>query len=250
MVYLNFTDFSKAHLADQFYLVDSPIGAGYRAAPEIFFFEPQNLWYLIFQDGNSGYSTNPDIGNPAGWSAVQNFFTDVPATVTNNWGPNGGWLDMWVICDADNCHLFSSDDNGNLYRAQTSISNFPNGMGEPVIAMNDPNKFALYEASNVYNFGTGYLLLVEAIGSDGHRYFRSWTATDLAGTWTPLADTEANPFARASNVVFKETPGWTQDISHGEMIRASHDQTLTIDPTYIKETYPEIIAITTQFPGD
>lgn len=207
MVYLNFTNFADAHSAPQFYLVDSAIGPGYRAAPQIFYFEPQKLWYLIFQDGNSGYSTNPDIGNPQGWSAVTNFFSEVPATVMDNWGVNGGWLDMWVICDEQNCHLFSSDDNGNLYRSQTSLSDFPNGMGDAVIAMQDADKFSLYEASNVYNYGDGYLLLVEAIGSDGHRYFRSWNASDLAGPWSPLADTEANPFARANNVKFKQTPG-------------------------------------------
>nr|WP_276147136.1 non-reducing end alpha-L-arabinofuranosidase family hydrolase [Streptomyces sporangiiformans] len=28
----------------------------------------------------------------------------------------------------------------------------------------------------------------------GHlRYFRSWTSSSIAGTWTPLADSESNP---------------------------------------------------------
>ncbi|KAH9483366.1 Alpha-L-arabinofuranosidase C [Psilocybe cubensis] len=237
IVYLNFTDFSQAHNANQFYLQNSAIGSGYRAAPQIFFFAPQNLWYLVFQDGNVGYSTNPNISNPAGWSAVQNFYSSTPSIISSNIG-SGNWVDMWVICDSANCHLFSSDDNGHLYRAETSLSNFPHGFGQPVIAMSSPsNIYALFEASNVYNYGSGYLLIVEAIGSDGHRYFRSWTSSSLTGTWAELADTESNPFARSTNVVFPENPGWTQDISHGEMIRSGHDQTLTIDPCNLKYLY-------------
>jgi endo-1,4-beta-xylanase len=100
------------------------------------------------------------------------------------------------------------------------------------------NQFALFEASNVYKVkGTNqYLLLVEAIGSDGKRYFRSWTSTSLGGSWTALANTEANPFARASNVMFPNGQ-WTRDISHGEMIRSGYDQTLEIDPCRLQYLY-------------
>ncbi|KAF9556780.1 glycosyl hydrolase family 62 protein [Agrocybe pediades] len=238
IVYLNFTDFDKAGSAPQFYLDQSGIGTGYRAAPEIFYFAPHKLWYLIFQNNNAAYSTNPDISNPAGWSVPQNFYDGMPTIIADNIG-QGYWVDMWVICDAKNCFLFSSDDNGHLYRSHTSITDFPNGMSDPVIAMEDEtNKFNLYEASNVYNYGPNqYLLIVEAIGASGYRIFRSWTSSSIDGTWTPLADTEANPFAGAANVVFTDGDAWTNDISHGEMIRSSHDQTLRIDPCNIRYLY-------------
>ena len=42
----------------------SPIGPGYRAAPEVFYFAPQKLWYLIFQGGDPFYSTTANIGDP------------------------------------------------------------------------------------------------------------------------------------------------------------------------------------------
>jgi endo-1,4-beta-xylanase len=144
---------------------------------------------------------------------------------------------MWVICDAANCHLFSSDDNGHLYRSQTSVANFPNGMSEPVIAAQDPDKYALFEASNVYKVAGSnqYLLIVEAIGAQG-RYFRTWTSSSIAGPWTALADTESAPFAGAANVTFPDGR-WTTDISHGEMIRAGTDQTLTIDACHIRYLY-------------
>ena len=81
-----------------------------------------------------------------------------------------------------------------------------------------------------------YLLLVEAIGSDGRRYFRSWTAGSLAGSWTPLAASESNPFARANNVAFPSGT-WTRDISHGELVRAGNDQTLTVNSCRLQYLY-------------
>ncbi|MFE9957351.1 non-reducing end alpha-L-arabinofuranosidase family hydrolase [Micromonospora sp. NPDC005299] len=235
LVYTSFTDWSQAGTAPFTYLDQTPVGAGYRAAPQVFYFASQRLWYLVYQTGNASYSTNPDISNPAGWSAPKNFYPSMPAIIQQNIG-NGYWVDMWVICDSTNCYLFSSDDNGHLYRSQTTLANFPNGMTNTVIAMQDSDRNRLFEASNVYRVGDRYLLLVEAIGSDGRRYFRSWTAPAVVGPWTALADTESNPFARATNVTF---PGgaWTRDISHGEMIRSGHDQTLAVDPCHLRYLY-------------
>jgi hypothetical protein len=236
LVYLNFSDWSQAGSATQYYLDKSAIGTGYRAAPQVFYFAPQGKWYLVYQNGNAAYSTNSDIGNPNGWSAPKNFYGAMPDIIKQNIG-NGYWVDMWVICDHVTCYLFSSDDNGHLYRSQTRLGDFPNGFGNTQIALSDPNRFAVFEASNVYKVeGTDqYLLLVEAIGAHG-RYFRSWTSTDIAGTWTPLADTEDNPFAGFNNVTFTGTP-WTTSISHGEMIRHGFDQRLTIDPHHLQYLY-------------
>jgi hypothetical protein len=235
LVYINFKDFSSANSAQFHYLDQSKIGTGYRAAPQVFYFAPQKLWYLVYQNGNAAYSTNADISNPAGWSAPKNFFASQPSIITQNIG-KGNWVDMWVICDTANCHLFSSDDNGHLYRSQTSVSNFPNGFGSTVIALSDPNPNNLFEASNVYNVGGKYLLLVEAVGSDGARYFRSWTTTSLSGKWTPLADSQNNPFARSNNVAFSGTP-WTKSISHGELVRTNVDQTMTVSPCKLRYLY-------------
>lgn len=76
-----------------------------------------------------------------------------------------------------------------------------------------------------------YLLLQEAIGSDGRRWYRSFTSNRVEGPWTPQAATESNPFTRSNNVTFPTgTPAWTRDFSHGEPIRANNDQTLTVNP--------------------
>jgi hypothetical protein len=68
-------------------------------------------------------------------------------------------------------------------------------------------------------------LTVECEGSVG-RYFRSFTATSLSGSFTELSGLESNPFAGKSNT--KVT--WSDDISHGDLIRSTNDQTFEVDP--------------------
>ncbi len=239
MVYMNFTDWSQAASAQHHYLDRTAIGTGYKAAPQVFYFAPQGLWYLVYQTGdNAAYSTTTDISNPSSWSAPRRFYANgMPQIIRDNIG-SGYWVDFWNVCDAANCYLFSSDDNGHLYRSQTSLANFPNGFTNTVMVMQDSNKYRLWEAANVYKLSGSntYLMLVEAIGGNGKRYFRSWTSNSITGTWTPLADTEANPFARSTNVTFDGT-AWTQDISHGEMVRAGVDQTLTVNPCRMQYLY-------------
>lgn len=99
------------------------------------------------------------------------------------------------------------------------------------------NIYSLFEASNVYHVSTGgYLLIVEAIGSDGYRYFRSWTSSSLNGEWNELAASESNPFASSRNVQFPSGQ-WTRSISHGEVVRTEVDQTLTISPCGLQYLY-------------
>lgn len=238
LVYFRFTDFAEANDATFHYLDQSGIGTGYRAAPQVFYFAPHNLWYLVYQNGNAAYSTNEDIANPAGWTAPREFYSGMPAIIEQNIG-EGYWVDMWVVCDETDCYLFSSDDNGQLYRSQTTVEDFPNGMSQPVIALQDADRFRLFEAACVYRLTTGgYLLLVEAIGVNGDRYFRSWTSDSIAGEWEELAGSEEDPFAGASNVVFEDgAEAWTNSISHGELIRTETDQTLTISPCGLRFLY-------------
>jgi endo-1,4-beta-xylanase len=238
LVHYSFPDWPQAASAPQTQLdIASAIGPGYRAAPQLFYFAPQDLWYLVYQSPNPTYSTSSDPSDPSSWSAPQLFMSSEPPILVENKG-DGTWIDFWVVCDSANCYLFFSDLNGHLYRAQTTVGSFPNGFGNTVIVLEHPDRFPLWEASNVYKVQglDQYLLLVEAIGSDGNRWFRSWTASSLAGSWTPLADTEANPFARSNNVTF---PGgaWTRDVSHGDLVRVDNDQTQTIDPCGLQYVY-------------
>ena len=252
MAYLTFPDWDHAADATFYYLDQTPALRGYHAAPQIFFFAPQQKWYLVYQSGPPQFSTNDDIENPAGWTAPQSFYASEPATVTQTKGAMGGWLDFWVICDDARCHLFFSDDAGHWYRSQTALADFPRNFGEPVVALrDDANPTRLFEASNVYKMnGGGYLAIVEGFDADSayHRYFRSWTASSLDGAWTPLQDTFAAPFASTANVTFAEQPAWTDDISHGEMIRDGHDQQLTVDTCRLQYLYQGLDPSMTNLP--
>ncbi|WP_328993585.1 non-reducing end alpha-L-arabinofuranosidase family hydrolase [Kribbella sp. NBC_01245] len=237
LVNFNFGDWSQAAAAPHTYLdTASAIGPGYRAAPQLFHFAPQNLWYLVYQTAPPTYSTSTNPADPRSWSAPRTFIATEPDIVRENKG-DGTWIDFWVICDTTNCFLFFSDDNGHIYRAQTSLANFPNGFGNTQIVLSD-SKFALFEATNVYKVAGSnqYLLMQEAIGGTGRRYFRSFVSSSLTGNWTPLAATESQPFAGRNNVTFPNG-AWTQDISHGELVRASNDQTLTINPCRLQFVY-------------
>ncbi|MEV5608565.1 non-reducing end alpha-L-arabinofuranosidase family hydrolase [Streptomyces sp. NPDC052225] len=239
LVQTSFDDWSQAGTARQTPLDTTAVGKGYKAAPQVFYFAPRKTWYLIYQTGVPSYSTTKNIDDPTSWSAPKNLQDSMPQIIKDNIG-NGYWVDFWNVCDEEMCYLFSSDDNGHLYRAETTVKEFPNGFRNTKIVLQD-DKFDLFEASNVYKVkGTAdqYLLMVEAIGSDGRRYFRSWTAHGLDGQWSPLADTEENPFARSTNVSFGDgvTP-WTKDISHGELVRDGIDQTMPLDPCHLRFLY-------------
>ena len=236
LAYTSFTDWSQASTAAIVPLDKSPMGPGYRAAPQVFYFAPQHLWYLVYQGGDPMYSTSKDVGDPLSWNAPKPFFGTPPEIVRQPSG-EAAWLDFWTICDTSNCYLFSSDDNGHIYRSQTTLANFPNGFGNTVIALQD-SRFALFEGSAVYKV-TGsnqYLLLQEAIGSDGRRWYRSFTSSSLAGSWSPHLATESNPFARSNNVTFSGS-AWTRDFSHGELIRSGNDQTMPLSPCRLQFLY-------------
>jgi len=232
MAYINFADWPEANAGTHYYLDQTPSLAGYHCAPHLFYFRPQSKWYLIYQSQHPQYSTADDPSQPGSWTQPRNFFATTPSGVPD------GWLDYWVICDDANCHLFFTGDNGSVYRSQTTIQSFPSGMSNPVVAMQDERN-NLFEGSSHYRVkGTNqYLTLVEAIGS-GFRYYRAFVADRLDGQWTALAATESNPFAGRGNVSYPSgVADWTDDISHGELIRDGNDETATVDPCNLRFLY-------------
>ena len=236
MVYLSFADWGEAAKAS-FYTMDKTPGfKTYVAAPQLFYFTPQKKWYLVFQSGPPMFATADDPGEPTKWTQPSAFFAKTPAIVEQN----GGWLDFWVICDAQACHLFFSNDKGRWYESKTAVEKFPYGWSDPVVAMQDAEAGRLFEACNVYKIDktNKYLALIEAFdaSSNWHRYFRSWTADSLEGPWTPLHEDAASPFAGKQNVTFAGA-AWSDDISHGEMIRAGYDETMTIDGSRLQYLY-------------
>jgi hypothetical protein len=224
MVYLSFKDWAEAKDAKPYYIDQNPNMGGYKCAPHLFYFRPHQKWYLVYQSQPPQYSTTDDISKPETWSAPVNFFD---RSVRLPRLP----IDYWVICDATHAYLFFTGDDGNLYRSRTKIEDFPNGMSLPEIAIME-NRNILFEASMTYKIKgmDKYLTLIEALQPT--RFYRAFLADKLDGPWTPVpgSDTFEKPFAGINNVTFAEgVEPWTREISHGEIVRDSNDETMTLD---------------------
>ncbi len=230
MVYLNFKDWSEAPSAKLTYIDVNPELKGYHCAPHLFYFAPHEKWYLVFQSQQPQYCTTDDISKPETWTAPQNFFERLPDSTPRL--P----IDYHIICDDTHAYLFFTGDNGRFYRCRTTIEDFPMGMSDPEVAIED-SRDNLFEGSMTYKIrGTDtYLTIIEALSPA--RYYRAWLSDDLNGEWTPLegADSWDAPFAGINNVTFAEgVEPWTRDISHGELLRDNYDQTPTIDPNSLR----------------
>jgi len=226
--YLSFADWEDAPKA-RWHLLD--LSMNYHGAPQVFYFKPDKKWYLIYQLADPSrnipfgpcYSTTGNISDPASWSPPEPLYRHKPEHVP-------GWLDFWVICDDTKAHLFFTPLNGQLWRAETGLAEFPNGFGDPQLVLRGD----VFEASHTYRLIglNSYLTLIEAQGRGqipGRRYYKAYLADTLDGEWRQLATTQTKPFAGSVNVQVPE-PRWTDSFSHGELLRSGYDELLNVDP--------------------
>ena len=143
-----------------------------------------------------------------------------------------------MICDDANCHLFFTDDDGELFRSQTKLGDFPSGFGDAVVAIQGV-KETVFEGGMTYHIKgkDAYLTLVEAFGPTGNRFFRSFVSPTLDGVWTPLAADWTNPFAGKTNVTFADGAPGRPTSATASSIRDGYDQKLEIDPNNLQFLY-------------
>jgi len=182
-------------------------GGGYFCAPQVFWFETKGEWYLIYQSGlGATFSTNTDINNPSGWTAGSSMFSE------------SGTLDFWCISDGNNVYCFYSPQDGSrtIKRRSTTVANFPYNWSSATVAATDT-----FEASHVYknNADDNYYMMVEDIA----RHQELWTASSLGGTWTKVEE----QWAHRDQLVYN-ADHWTDQVSHGEIIRAGTDERMEI----------------------
>jgi hypothetical protein len=209
MLYSSATTLAGFRTAPHIYL--SRIGESYFAAPEVFFFEPHGLWYLIYQDGTFGaaYATTTNIADPNSWTGPRSLGVS----------GNLGW-DYYVICDSATCYMYNSPSDGSrrIFVRRTPIGSFPGGWSAPSVALTDT-----FEGVNVYRAladGQYYLVVEDLLDN---RYYELWQSSSAGGPWTKVAER----WAWRGNLVYNASQ-WTTSVSHGEFIRAGVNQRLEI----------------------
>lgn len=199
-------------------------------APTIFYFTPKDTWVLAYQWGFK-YATSSTPDDPNSWSATKSLLNGDPTG-----GRGTGPIDQTIICDDSDCYIFFNDDAGGVYRGSMPIDQFPGTFSNATRIMNESTS-VIFEGVQVYSVkgSDQYLMIIE---NNGTRFFRAWTADSLDGEWTPLegASSEQQPFAGRNNVTWPDGQ-WTNDISHGDLVRENPSEKMEIDPCNLQMIY-------------
>lgn len=231
-IYLNFENFDEAGAAP--HVKFAPDGSA--VAPQVFYFRPHKRWYIMTQ-WPAKYTSSKDIADPASWAPLRPLWPNDTGEARHS-----NALDYWVICNESTCYMFFFKDDGKMYQVKTPIDNFPNFDIAKVTVADVPSAGSqniLFEAGNVYKIKghDKYLLMVEGWGvAEGQRLYRGWTSKTLDGPWMPYKITEKDPFAGLNNVTFPEGQ-WSEQISHGELVRAGWDETMELDACNMQLLY-------------
>jgi len=236
VIYLSFSDWKDAPSATQYLL---PLHSGYYCAPQVFYFTLHKKWYMICQAAHDSwdpnyqpaFSTTADIADPDSWSSLIPLFNGKPDNIK-------GWIDFWVICNTEKAFLFFASLDGKLWRSETKLEDFPFKWSQPVVAIEGD----IHEASHTYKLKgeNKYLTFIEALDGYGWRYFKAYVSDRLDGSWEPLAADKEKAFASMKNVNQTDVH-WTDNISHGELIREGYDEKLVVNPEKLRCVFQGVL---------
>jgi len=188
------------------------IRENYFCAPQVFYFEPQGTWYMVYNSGTYGaaYATTTDIADPDSWEGPQNLGLPDPVG-----------YDYFIICDDKDAYIFYSESGEarKVIWRRTPLSSFPSGWSSAQTAVTDT-----FEGVAVYKClsdGKYYLLCEDY---NDNRYYGLWTSSGLAGPWSQVAI----KWASQRNISFTKD-AWTDNISHGEILRSGYNQKIEIN---------------------
>ena len=190
----------------------------YSCAPQVFYFGPQETWYLILQTLDSNYqpaySTTSTIHKPESWSR--------PATLVRK-DEEAKWIDFWIICDDTAAYFFYTRSHREVLVMTTSIENFPQGFGAARRVLS-----GVHEAVHVHRAeGCDEYHMIYELNREGLRSFGLAVAKHLLGPWNKVTDEYATGDQLRSD---NNRAKWTEEVSHGEVIRSGYDQRLEYDP--------------------
>jgi hypothetical protein len=174
------------------------------------------------------FSTTDNISDPQSWSKPQPLFPTQPDNIRL-------WTDFWVICDLARAYVFFSSRDGNLWRSQTDLKDFPAGWSTPQSCLEGD----FLAGARIYKLRRypNYFAVVEAQDT-GRRYLKAYFSAHLGGRWDDLATSANKPFASPRNI--RQDPSWILSISHGEILRTGPNQYQEIDPLNLRYLFAAI----------
>jgi len=190
----------------------------YAVSPQVFYFEPQKLWYLIYHTRDAYYqpmfSTTKTIDQPLSWSG--------PSLLVEK-TDTAKWIDFWVICDDSSAYLYYTRAHKDVYVMTTNITDFPKGFSQPSKIFS-----GVHESSHVYKVkGKQEYDMIYELRTDNIRSFGMAVAQHPLGPWNRISD----EYATGAQLQFPNgVERWTDQISQGEIIRTGNDQWLEYDP--------------------
>jgi predicted GH43/DUF377 family glycosyl hydrolase len=190
----------------------------YGCAPQVFYFEPQKKWYLIYQNRDANYqpvfSTNSEISKPNLWAVPQNLIEK---------DSKKKWIDFWVIADKTKVYLFYTEAHSGVMIRSTTIEDFPNNWSKSKKVFDD-----IHEAVHIYKvIDKNEFHMIYELNNNGIRSFGLAKANHLEGKWEKVSD----EYATGNQLNYAVNSGtWTEMVSHGEVIRSAYNELLEYDP--------------------